>query len=64
MTYYDQLFFFFFFVEQLTLLPLELFLPIPSLSTTSLLHLMWRPELLMPEGATLFSPLSLNVPEL
>ena len=55
---------FFFYFWWLTLSPLDLFLPIPSLSTTSLLHLMWRPGLLISEGAALFSPLSLNVPEL
>lgn len=47
--------------------PLELFLPIPSLSTTSSLHLIWRfgiLSLLIPEEVELSSPLSLRVPEM
>lgn len=46
--------------------PLELFLPIPSLSTTSWPHLIWRfgalPVLIPEEFES--SPLSLNVPEI
>ena len=47
--------------------PFELFLPNPSLSTTSWLHLIWRSgalPVLIPEGFELSSPLSLNVPEI